>query len=327
MIRKLKQLTQTLAAAYATFKFRRKNRSVVLDVLMFLFLAFFAVFSVWPLLLIANNAFKPMSEIFLYPPRLFVINPTLNNFRDLAVLLSNSWVPMSRYVFNTLFITAAGTVGSVIIGSMAAFPLAKYRFPGSRVMSQTITYALMFNGTVLSIPVYIIMTYLGLVDSYWAILFPTFAGTLGLFLMRNFMTQIPDSLLEAAKIDGAGELRIFLQMALPLSGSIIAVMALYAGVGIWNSWFGGLLYITSPSKYPLALILRTIIIEMANFDIQVTSSALESAEEAQRSLEISRMQESMRYALIFVSSAPVLIAYPFVQKHFVKGVLIGSVKG
>lgn len=233
---------QTVAAAYATFKFRRKNRSVVLDVLMFLFLAFFAVFSVWPLLLIANNAFKPMSEIFLYPPRLFVINPTLNNFRDLAVLLSNSWVPMSRYVFNTLFITAAGTVGSVIIGSMAAFPLAKYRFPGSRVMSQTITYALMFNGTVLSIPVYIIMTYLGLVDSYWAILFPTFAGTLGLFLMRNFMTQIPDSLLEAAKIDGASEFRTFWSVVMPVCKPAWITLVILSFQNLWGETGGMFIY-------------------------------------------------------------------------------------
>lgn len=118
-----------------------------MDILLALFLGLFAVFSIYPMVFIANNAFKPLNEVFLFPPRLFVQNPTLNNFRDLSLVLADSWVPISRYIFNTFFITVLGTSGTVLIGSLAAFPLAKYRFPGSKFMSGVIVYSLMFNAT------------------------------------------------------------------------------------------------------------------------------------------------------------------------------------
>ncbi len=253
---KIKKLISTAVAKYEQFKFRRKNRSVILDLFMLLFLGIFAFFSVWPLLLIINNAFKPMSEIFLFPPRLFVMNPTLNNFRDLSLLISNSWIPLSRYIFNTLFLTLVGTGGSVIISSMAAFPLAKYRFPGSAFMSQAITYALMFNGTVLSVPIYIIMSYFNMVDTYGAILLPTFAGTLGLFLMRNFMTQIPDSLLEAAKIDGARELKIFFSIIMPVCKPAWITLIILSFQTLWGETGGMFIYTEKlkPLSYAIAQI-------------------------------------------------------------------------
>ncbi len=252
----IKKLKNAAVAGYAQFKFRRKNRSVLLDIMIFLFLGIFAFFSVWPLLLIINNAFKPMSEIFLFPPRLFVMNPTLNNFRDLSLLISNSWIPMSRYIFNTLFLTIAGTGGSVLISSMAAFPLAKYKFPGSSFMSQAITYALMFNATVLSVPIYIIMSYFNMVDSYWAVLLPVFAGTLGLFLMRNFMTQIPDSLLEAAKIDGARELRIFFSVVMPICKPAWITLVILSFQTLWGETGGMFIYTEKlkPLSYAIAQI-------------------------------------------------------------------------
>lgn len=256
---RVKQFMATLSAAYQRFRFKRKNRSVTLDILMFLFLGFFAFFSVWPLLMIIFNAFKPMSEIFLYPPQLFVQAPTLNNFRDLSILISNSWVPVSRYIFNTLFITAAGTTASVIIASMAAFPLAKYRFPGSRVMSEIVTYALMFNGTVLTVPIYLIMSYFNLVDTYLAILLPACAHTLGLFLMRNFMTQIPDSLLEAAKIDGAREFKIFSSIVMPVCKPAWITLIILSFQTMWGETGGQLLYTEKlkPFSYAISQIVHS----------------------------------------------------------------------
>ncbi|MBQ2939607.1 MAG: carbohydrate ABC transporter permease [Clostridia bacterium] len=258
-MQQVKVWLQKADAAYQRFRFKRKGRSVTLDILMFLFLGFFAFFSVWPLLLIIFNAFKPMSEIFLFPPRLMVENPTLNNFRDLSILISNSWVPVSRYIFNTVFITVVGTVGTVLIASMAAFPLAKYRFPGSRVMSEMITYALMFNGTVLTVPVYLIMSYLNLVDSYWAILLPAFTHTLGLFLMRNFMTQIPDSLLEAAKIDGARELRIFGSIVMPVCKPAWITLIILSFQTLWGETGGQLIYTETlkPFSYAISQIVNS----------------------------------------------------------------------
>jgi ABC-type glycerol-3-phosphate transport system permease component len=206
-----------VSTAYNHFKFKRKHRSLSVDVALAVFLAVFGFFSVFPLVLIINDAFKPLNELFLFPPRLFVINPTFDNFRDLSLAMANAWVPVSRYIFNTFFITIMGTVGTVFIGSMAAFPLAKYQFPGSRLMGNIIVYALMFNGTVTAIPNFIIMSRVGLIDTHLAIILPALGGTLGVFLMRNFITQVPDSLVEAAKIDGAGEMKTWWTVVMPMA--------------------------------------------------------------------------------------------------------------
>ena len=172
----------------------------------------FGIFFVLPLVYSISSAFKPLDEIYLYPPRFFVKNPTFNNFQDLLVVMSSSYVPFTRYVFNTVFITLFGTVGHLIIGSMAAYVLAKYEFPGSRKIFKIIQAAIMFNAYVLQIPTYIIMSKLGWIDTYLALMVPAFALPMGLFLMKQFMEQIPDALIEAAKIDGAKEGRIFLQI-------------------------------------------------------------------------------------------------------------------
>ena len=155
-----------------------------MDILLALFLGLFAVFSIYPMVFIANNAFKPLNEVFLFPPRLFVQNPTLNNFRDLSLVLADSWVPISRYIFNTFFITVLGTSGTVLIGSLAAFPLAKYRFPGSKFMSGVIVYSLMFNATAAGLVNYLTMSKLHMVDTYLAVTIPAIGSTFGVFLMR-----------------------------------------------------------------------------------------------------------------------------------------------
>src|SRR5690554_5539199 len=197
-------------------KKKRINRSLGGDIALLLFLAAAGTFSLLPLVLTVNNAFKPLDEIFLFPPRFFVRNPTLSNFSDLANALSSSMVPISRYFFNTIFVTLFGTVGHVIIASMCAYPLAKRNVPGGEFFSKIITYSLLFNPAVTAIPQYLIFNALGLIDSYWVLILPAFAFTLGLFLMRQFMSQIPTSLIESAKIDGAGEFRIFWQIVMPL---------------------------------------------------------------------------------------------------------------
>ena len=186
-------------------KRRQPNRSVGCDIGIYILLILFGIFFVLPLVYSISSAFKPLDEIYLYPPRVFVKNPTFNNFQDLLVVMSSSYVPFTRYVFNTVLITLLGTVGHLIIGSMAAYVLAKYEFPGSRKIFKIIQAAIMFNAYVLQIPTYIIMSKLGWIDTYLALMVPAFALPMGLFLMKQFMEQIPDALIEAAKIDGAKE--------------------------------------------------------------------------------------------------------------------------
>ena len=140
------QIIDRVKSSIKSRKFTRRNRSIGGDLGLMVLLGAFALFSAYPLIYAINNAFKPLSEIFLFPPKLFVQNPTMDNFFDLSTIIGNSWVPFSRYMFNTLFITILGTGGTVLLGTMAAYPLAKYEFPGSKVMSNIIVYALMFNG-------------------------------------------------------------------------------------------------------------------------------------------------------------------------------------
>jgi len=224
-----------IAGLWRHFKFKRKGRSLALDIVLAAFLMIFGFFSVFPLVMIINDAFKPLNELFLFPPRLFVMNPTLDNFRDLTLAMNNAWVPVSRYVFNTFFITIMGTVGTVVIGSMAAFPMAKYVFPGSRLMNNIIVYALMFNGTVTAIPNFIIMSRIGLIDTHLAIILPALGGTLGVFLMRNFMMQIPDSLVEAAKIDGASEIKTWWTVIMPMAKPAWITLIILSVQAFWGA--------------------------------------------------------------------------------------------
>lgn len=238
----MKKIYRFLISKLRARKLRRRNRSLAGDIGLTLILAFFGLFSIFPLVLTIANAFKPLSEIFIFPPKLTVENPTLNNFLDLATIVEGFNVPLSRYIFNTAMITGLGTLGTVLLGSMAAFPLAKYEFPGSKLMSNVILYSLMFNSSVAAIPNYLIMNYLGMIDTYWAVVLPVVGSTLGLYLMKNFMVQIPDEMLEAAKIDGAGELRTFWRVVMPLCKPAWITLIILSFQNLWGATGGVFIY-------------------------------------------------------------------------------------
>lgn len=249
-------LVIAIRKSFRSRQFKRRNRSILGDFTLTFFLGAFGLFSVWPLIFIINNAFKPLNEIFIFPPRLFVINPTLTNFQDLFIIIGNSWVPMSRYLFNTVFLTGVGIIGTVIIGSMAAFPLAKYVFPGSKLMSKLVVYSLMFNGTVTALPNYVIMSNLKMIDTYWAVILPSIGSTLGLFLMLNFMVQVPDQLIESAKMDGAGEFLIFWRIMMPLSKSAWITLIILSFQFLWGTTGSGFIFTEKlkPISFALAQI-------------------------------------------------------------------------
>ncbi len=197
-------------------KKKRINRSLAGDIALFILLALAGITSILPLVLTVTNAFKPLDEIFLFPPRFFVKNPTLANFQDLATVLETSLVPFSRYFFNTIIVTLLGTFGHVIIASMCAYPLAKYNVPGGKPLFGLIVLSMMFPASVTAIPHYMIFNWVGLIDTQWALILPSFTAATGLFLMKQFMGQIPTSLIEAAKVDGAGEFKIYFRIVMPL---------------------------------------------------------------------------------------------------------------
>ncbi|PWU67244.1 carbohydrate ABC transporter permease [Gracilibacillus dipsosauri] len=194
---------------------KKLNRSFIVTFIMFALLALFGAFMALPLVYAINNAFKPLDELFIFPPRFFVRNPTLDNFFDLVSLMGNSWVPLSRYITNTLLITIIGTAGHILLASAAAYPLAKYRFIGSKTIFSIVVLSLMFSPHVTAIPNYMVMSWLGWINTQASIIVPSLAFPLGLFLMKQFMEQIPNPLLEAAKIDGASEYRIFWSIVMP----------------------------------------------------------------------------------------------------------------
>lgn len=201
---------------------------------MVIFLSGIALFMVIPLVYQLNQAFKPLDEFFLFPPRLFVRNPTLNNFRDLFALLANSWVPFSRYLFNSVFMVVVGTGGHVLIASLAAYPLAKHTFPGSRLLFAVIVLSLMFAREVTQVPNFIIMTRLGLIDTYWAMLIPALIFPLGLFLMKQFMEGVPISMLESARMDGATEMQVWWKIVMPLVKPAWLTLFLFNFQYVWG---------------------------------------------------------------------------------------------
>ncbi|URN93134.1 MAG: carbohydrate ABC transporter permease [Candidatus Pristimantibacillus lignocellulolyticus] len=221
---------------------KKLNRSFTVSFMLFALLAFFGAFMALPLVYAVNNAFKPLDELFIFPPRFFVKNPTIENFLDLISLMGNSWVPLSRYIANTLLITIVGTVGHILLASAAAYPLAKYRFLGSKTLFSIVVLALMFSPHVTATPNYLIMSWLGWVNTHASIIIPALAFPLGLFLMKQFMEQIPDALIEAAKIDGANEYRIYWTIVMPnVKPAWLTLMILQFPM-LWGSDGGSFIY-------------------------------------------------------------------------------------
>ena len=181
-----------------------------------------------------SNSLKPYNELFLFPPKLFVQNPTLDNYGDLFALISNSWVPFSRYLANTVFITAVGTLGNVLLGSMAAYAIAKIRFPGANVLFKIIVLSLMFSSVVTQIPTYLIIAKIGWIDTYYALIVPALQSSLGIYLMKQFIDQVPDTLLEAAKIDGANDGRIYLSIIMPSVKPAWLTVIILSIQSLWN---------------------------------------------------------------------------------------------
>ena len=238
---------------------RRKkvNRSAFGNVMTVLFLILVGIFMALPLVFAISASLKPMEEVFRYPPTIFPQNPTSQNFSDLFVLMNTSWVPFSRYFFTTIFITAVGTFGQIVCCSLCAFALSLHKFPGNRFITKMIELALMFNGTVLGIPTYMIMSSIGFVDTQWAVIVPVFASALGLHLIRSFMTQIPISVVEAARIDGAGHFRVFWSIVMPNVKSAWLTLMIFAVQGLWNT--GASLFIQSESLKTLSYALSQIV--------------------------------------------------------------------
>jgi len=235
---------------------KRINRSFGGSFALFLLLVIVGAFMLMPIVLMVMNAFKPLDELFFFPPRFFVRNPTLRNFATLFSLMSESWVPFSRYVFNTVFITGVGIFGHVIFASACAYPLAKHEVPGKGIIFSIIVLSLMFARQITEVPNYMIISVLGIMNTPWALIFPAFAMSLGLYLMKQFMEQIPDSLLESARLDGASEYRVFWTIIMPNVKPAWLTLSILMFQTLWGETGGQL--IRSEQLKPLSFAMQQI---------------------------------------------------------------------
>lgn len=212
----------------------KKARGVFGNFTNMLFLIVMAVIFAMPFVFLISRSMMAMDELLRFPPLFFPRNPTIQNFTDLANLMADSWVPYSRYIFNTFFVTVAGTFGHIMVASLAAYVLAKHKFPGQKLFFNIIILALMFAPQVTQIPNYLIMSKIGLIDTYGALILPAIGLPVGLFLMKQFMEQLPDSVLESAKIDGASELRTFVTIAMPMVKPAWLTLMIISVQQLWN---------------------------------------------------------------------------------------------
>lgn len=223
-----------------------------------------AMFVALPILFIVSHAFKPTNELFAYPPRFFVRVPTLDNFRNLVELASTSGIPFSRYLFNSILVTVVGVALSILVTSMAAYALSKLKFKGKKLLFEINTIALMFVPIAVTIPRYLTISRMGLIDSYLVLILPLIAIPVGLFLVKQFIDQTPNELIESAKIDGASEMEIFIKIIMPIIAPAIATVGILSFQLIWNDVVGPSLYINSESMRTLSFYFSTLAARTGN---------------------------------------------------------------
>lgn len=236
---------------------KRVNRSVGGNIVIFSMLSLVAIVFAFPLVFMVVNAFKPLNELFIYPPKFMVQNPTLENFRTMFRLVRISKVPFERYVFNSVFITVVGTVLYILVASLAAYPLAKHKFKGKILFVNLIVWAMLFRPEVTQIPQYIIIEKLGWIDNYLSLIGPALASTMGVFFMRQFMVStVPNAMLEAGRIDGASEWRIIFEIVMPMVKPAWMTLMIFTFQAMWNST--GLQFIYNESMKLLPVILSQL---------------------------------------------------------------------
>ena len=231
-------------------KLRTRKHKVVLarsaggDAGITFVLVILGVFMFLPMYYQVIQSLKPLDELWMFPPRFYVAAPTLRNYTDLFTLMDTSVVPFTRYIFNTVFTSITGTLGNLFFSSLAAYAMAKIKFPGGKTMFKTVRTSLMFHQTVTAVTSFILMSAFKWIDSYWAIIVPAWATSLGLYLMKQFMeTNVHDTVLESARLDGAGELKTFWIIAMPMVKPAWLTLIIYSFQGLWNA--GSSIYIHS----------------------------------------------------------------------------------
>lgn len=232
------------------------SRSKAGTFFIFAFLAVAGAFMLLPIIYVLVTAFKPLNEILAYTPKFFVRNPTWGNFSDLIEITQETWIPFERSLFNSLFIAVAGTAAYIIVASMAAYPLAKNKSRYISIYYQIVVLAILFRPEVTRTPLYIIISRLGLINTYWSLILPVMAGSFGVFLMRQFIITVPNEMLEAARVDGASDFTCFWKLIMPLVRPAWMTLTIFTFKDLWNT--GESQYIYDEALKTLTAVMQSI---------------------------------------------------------------------
>lgn len=293
---------------------KRITQDRIVYFINYILLGLLLITILYPLVYVVSASFSSGEALASGKVRLFPVEPTLLSYKTVFEY-DAIWVGF----VNSIIYTVVGTVVSMLLTLLAAYPLSRDDFRGKKVLSSIFLFTMMFSGGL--IPTYMLVKNLGLMNTMWSIILPTAVSAYNVIVARTFFNQtIPKELLEASQMDGCSDFRFFSQIVIPLSKPIVAVLCLWIAISLWNGYFNPLIYINEESKYPLQLVLRRILlmsqVNFANANIDPARVA------ANRYLS-----QMLQYSTIIISSLPLMILYPFIQKYFVKGVMIGSVKG
>jgi putative aldouronate transport system permease protein len=282
--------------------------SRILDIFTYICLTVMALVTLLPFLYIFLSSFASTQQAL---SKTFVLIPTEYSLDAYKFIFSSSTTMRSLLV--SIYITVAGTLVNLVFTSLMAYPLARRDLKGRRFVLLMVLFTILFNGGI--IPLFLVVKTMGLLDSFWSLIIPFAISPFYLIILKNFFQQLPDGIEESAKMDGCNELQILVRIVLPLSVPALASFALFYAVYHWNSFFNAIMFINDSKKWPIQVLLRQIVI--------LSSGAFDQS----NSGEAIPPSETIKNAIIIVSTVPILLIYPFLQKHFAKGLLLGSVKG
>lgn len=292
-----------------------RNRFSISQTVLVIVVTLFSLACLFPFLMVIAGSLSTENDIVNYGYTLIPKHVTFDSYR---ILLLGSNRIVDAYGISIL-VTVVGTVLSIIVNGMGGYVMARRSFKYRNVLSIYVIITMLFSGGL--VPWYIIcVRYLDLKDTLWAMILPPLANAFNMFLIRNFMQGIPEDLYESAKMDGASEYRIFFRLIVPLSVPVLATVGLFVALGYWNDWFLGLMFIDKQELQPLQLLLRTLV-----SNVEFLKSSSNAA--AMRQISATIPSESIKMALTVITIGPIVFLYPFVQRYFVKGLMVGAVKG
>jgi ABC-type glycerol-3-phosphate transport system permease component len=293
---------------------KRTKSELIFEIVNYLFLTMLTLVFVLPFITVLSTSFVSSEEAARRGS--FILLPNNIDFSAYKILLAKGSLIWNGYKI-TFFRVIVGTILNLTATSMLAYGLSKKKLPGRNAIIGLIFITMIFTGGL--VPTYLLMKSLGLINSIWVLVLPMLINPWWLIIMKNFFAQIPDSIEESASMDGASAFTILFRIILPLSTPILATIGLFYAVWHWNSWFDAAIYLTENTKWPVQVIMRNIVLSMSNSDLnQEVLSDL---------IGVPPPPVTIRSALIVITTIPILLVYPFLQKHFVKGIIIGSVKG